>query len=103
MISEVYIEMNQEGPIHRKTLGYYAVTICMLASSHNNFCYAGRWADTFIYYTVLFFTCMQTNTLLKSGVLELVKLCINIKTSGQSKPVILITRYFIDDYDLIHS
>ena len=24
MISEVYIEMNQEGPIYKKTLGYYA-------------------------------------------------------------------------------
>jgi len=45
--------MNQEGLIYRKTLGYYAVTICMLASSlastHSNFYYADRWANnTFI-------------------------------------------------------
>jgi len=37
LISKVYIEMNQEGPIYRKILGYYAVTtmqlLCMLASS----------------------------------------------------------------------
>jgi len=37
LISEVYIEMNQKGPIYWKTLGYYVVTtmqsLCMLASS----------------------------------------------------------------------
>jgi len=27
LISEVYIEMNQDGPLYRKTLGYYAITM----------------------------------------------------------------------------
>jgi len=55
LISEAYIEINQEGPIYRKTLEYYAIIICMftspLASSHSKFYYTGRWADTFIYNT----------------------------------------------------
>ena len=54
LISEVYIEMNQEGAIYRKPLGYSAVTICMFASSYSNFYYASRWANTFIYNNIWF-------------------------------------------------
>jgi len=55
LIAEVYIEMNKKGPIYRKILGYYAVIICMLVSSHSNFYYARYIYNTRDIFVALYF------------------------------------------------